>query len=148
MANTFDFLSPGGQPIFVCRLPNERGQGKIISRYVKSETELKGFISAYDEPGYALYHAAAILKEGSWRNKENVNATRKIWAEIDFKQHPDLSAEEIRRRIEMIPIPPTGVIFSGHGYHLYWLLKEDTDAAPGDGQRRVEDALKLAAAYV
>jgi hypothetical protein len=146
--NTFDFLSPGGQPIFVTRLLNERGKGKIVWCYVHNETELQGFISRYSEPGYALYHAAGTLKEGSWRNKDNVVTVRKIWAEIDFKQHPDLSAGEIRHRIEAIPLKPTGVVFSGHGYHLYWLLKGDTDAAPGDGQRRVEDALKLAAAYV
>jgi hypothetical protein len=146
--NTFDFLSPGGQPVLVCRLPNERGKGKPVHRYVHNETELQGFIATYNEPGYALYHAAAILKEGSWRNKENVIATRKIWTEIDFKHHPDLSPEEIRRQIDTIPLKPTAVIFSGHGYHLYWLLKEDADAAPGDGQRRVEDALKLAAGYV
>jgi AAA domain len=148
MVNTFDFLSPGGQPVFVTRLPNERGKGKIISHYVKNETELRGFINRNDEPGQALYYAAATLKEGSWRNKENVVAVRKIWAEIDFKQHPDIERLEIRRRIEAIPLPPSAVVFSGHGYHLYWLLKEDADAAPGDGQRRVEDALKLAAAYV
>jgi AAA domain len=146
--NTFDFLSPGGQPIFVTRLPNERGGGKPIQRYVRNETELQKFIADHDEPGYALYHAAAILKEGSWRNKDNVVATRKIWAEIDFKHHRDMSPEKIRQRIEAIPLKPTGVIFSGHGYHLYWLFKEDVDAAPGEGQRRVEDALKLAAAYV
>jgi hypothetical protein len=146
--NTFDFLSPGGQPIFVTRLPNERGGGKPIQRYVRNETELQKFIADHDEPGYALYHAAAILKEGSWRNKDNVVATRKIWAEIDFKHHRDMSPEEIRQRIEAIPLKPTGVIFSGHGYHLYWLFKEDVDAAPAEGQRRVEDALKLAAAYV
>jgi hypothetical protein len=86
--NTFDFLSPGGQPVLVCRLPNERGKGKPVHRYVHNETELQGFIATYNEPGYALYHAAAILKEGSWRNKENVIATRKIWTEIDFKHHP------------------------------------------------------------
>src|SRR6266542_441094 len=70
--NTFDFLSPGGQPVLVCRLPNERGKGKPIHRYVHNETELQGFISAHDEPGYALYHAVAIFKEGAWRNKQNV----------------------------------------------------------------------------
>ena len=48
--NTFDFLSPGGQPIFVTRLPNERGKGKIVWCYVHNETELQGFISRYSEP--------------------------------------------------------------------------------------------------
>jgi AAA domain len=146
--NTFDFLSPGGQPVFVTRLPNERGKGKPVHRYIHNETELQGFISTHDEPGYALYHAVAILKEGAWRNKQNVEATRYIWTEVDFKDHPDFSAEEIRCRIETIPLRPTAVIFSGHGYHLYWQLREDVDAKPGEAQQRVEEALKLAVNYV
>jgi hypothetical protein len=99
MVNTFEFLSPGGQPVFVCRLPNERGKGRPVHRWVRNETELQRFVSTHDEPGYALYHAVAILEENSWRNKQNVRATRYIWTEIDFKDHPDFSAEEIRRRI-------------------------------------------------
>jgi hypothetical protein len=146
--NTFDFLSPGGQPVLVCRLPNERGKGKPVHRYVHNETELQGFISTHDEPGYALYHAVAIFKEGAWRNKQNVEGTRYIWTEVDFKDHPDFSAEEIRRRIETIPLRPTAVIFSGHGYHLYWQLKEDADARPGEAQRQIEEALRLAVNYV
>jgi hypothetical protein len=109
---------------------------------------LQGFISTHDEPGYALYHAVAILKEGSWRNKQNVEATRYIWTEVDFKDHPSFSAEEIRRRIEAIPLKPTAVIFSGHGYHLYWQLKEDVDAKFGEAQRQVEEVLRLAVNYV
>jgi hypothetical protein len=146
--NTFDFLSPGGQPVFVTRLPNERGKGKPVHRYIHNETELQGFISTHDEPGYALYHAVAILKEGAWRNKQNVEATRYIWTEVDFKDHPDFSAEEIRHRIKTVPLRPTAVIFSGHGYHLYWQLREDVDAKPGEAQQRVEEALKLAVNYV
>jgi AAA domain len=148
--NTFDFLSPGGQPVLVCRLPNERGKGKPVHRYVHNETELQGFIATYNEPGYALYHAVAIFKEGAWRNKQNVEGTRYIWTEVDFKDHPDLGPEEIRRRIGDIPPPlkPTAIIFSGHGYHLYWQLKEDADARPGEAQQRVEEALKLAVNYV
>jgi hypothetical protein len=149
LVSTFDFLSPGGHPIFVTRLPNQRDPKRPpINRYVRNETELQKFIADYDEPGYALYHAVAILEEGSWRNKANVRATRYIWTEVDFKDHPDFSAEEIRRRIESIPLKPTAVIFSGHGYHLYWQLREDVDAKPGEAQQQVEEALRLAVNYV
>ena len=38
--------------------------------------------------------------------------------------------------------------FSGHGVHLYWTLKEEEDASPGEGQRRIEETLKLIANYI
>jgi AAA domain len=145
---TFDLLSPGGQPIFLACLPNERGYGTPHDAYVRNEVQLQHFISQYNREGWALYRAVAILRDGSRRNQQNVVATRWIWAEVDFKDHRDIAPEEIRRRLETIPLRPTLIIFSGHGYHLYWQLKEEEDAAPGEGQQRVTEALRLACNYV
>ena len=105
--STFDILSPGGQPIFLARLPNERGGGKPYHQYVSNEAELQKFIAEHDRDGFALYRAAAILKNGEWRKKENVQAVRYIWAEVDLKDHPELSREEIRQRLDTIPLRPT-----------------------------------------
>jgi len=149
--NTFDILSPDRSPIFLASLPNERGNGKRpYHQYVRNEEELQKFITDRDKPGWATYHAVAILKDGAWRNQENVRATLFVWGEVDFKDHPDISAEEITRRMGNIPahVKPTFCVFSGHGIHPYWLLKEETDASPGEGQRQIEDVLRLICNYI
>src|SRR5262245_407769 len=81
-----------------------------------------------------------------WRNKANVRATLFVWGEVDFKDHePDIKPDEIVRCLNNIPLRPTFFVFSGHGIHLYWMLKEEEDASPGDGQRRIEGVLRLIA---
>jgi len=144
----FDLLSPDGHPIYVASLPNERGKGPVHHQYVASDNELAEFIRRYDHPGRALYYTVARLRPGAARSKETVTATHWMWAEIDYKDHPILSSEEILRRVKSIPLPASLVILSGHGVHLLWQLREPEDASPGEGQRRVEDALRLACAYV
>jgi hypothetical protein len=79
-----------------------------------------------------------------------VRATLFVWGEVDFKDHPDIPPEEITRRLSNIPahVKPTFCVFSGHGIHPYWLLKEEADASPGGGQRQIEDILKLICNYI
>lgn len=144
----FDTLSPEGSPIYLANLPNVRGKGRVHHEYAHSEEELQRFLSVYDKPGRALYFTVAKLKDGTSRSKENVESVSRIWTEVDFKDHPSLTPEEIRNRIEAMPHPPTTIVASGHGFHLYWKLNEPVDATPGKAQQDIEDALKLACDYV
>jgi hypothetical protein len=149
MSNLFDILSPDGSPIYLANLPNKKGPGqRTYHQYVHNEAELQKFIATYDKPGRALYHTVARLKAGTTRCKENVEAVHWAFVEIDFKDHPDIAPEEIRRRVEAMPLPATLIITSGHGLHLYWKFNEALDATPGRAQEYFEDALKLACAYV
>src|SRR5262249_7609272 len=135
MPTTFEVLSPDGSPIFVACLPNERGTGKPWHQYVHDNAQLENFIATYDKPGFALYHTVAILRNGAWRKQENVRATLYVWGDLDFKDHLDIPPENIVRRLNTIPLRPTFFVNSGHGIHCYWLLKEEEDASPGNGQR-------------
>ena len=110
--DTFGILSPDGHPLFVADLPNERGSGNPHHQYVRSEQELQRFIAARDKPGRALYYTVAHLAEGGWRSKENVVASHWVWAEVDFKDHPGVSPEEILRRINAAPRRPNLITFS------------------------------------
>jgi hypothetical protein len=148
VADTFSTLSPDGHPLFCADLPNDREQGKPRHCYVHDERQLQQFIARHDKPGRALYFTVAHLAEGAWRTKDNVIASHWVWTEVDFKDHPELTQEEILRRIYQIPRRPNLIVFSGHGYHLYWRLAEPTDAQPGDAQRRLEEVLGLACNYV
>jgi hypothetical protein len=86
---------------------------------------------------------------GSWRCKANVVDTHSIWAEVDFKDHPDIPPEEIRRRVMEEARPkPSAVVSSGHGVHVYWTLRGREDASRGRGQQRIEEMLTLACQHV
>ena len=58
-----------------------------------------------------------------------------------------LPTDEVRRRIAQLQMPPTWVVFSGHGFHLYWVLTEALDATP-DNVERVERLLHQLADHV
>jgi hypothetical protein len=107
MADLFETLSPEGHPLYLANLPNTQGGGLIGHEYVRNEAELQRFIASYDQPGRALYFTVARLKDGATRSKDNVQSVSWVWAEIDFKDHPEISPEEIRRRVEAAPYPPT-----------------------------------------
>jgi len=139
----FETLSPEGTPIYLANLPSEKGRGRVGHEWAHDDSELKKFIANYDKPGRALYFTVARLKAGTTRSKDNVEAVNFIWSEIDFKDHPDIAADEIRRRVETTPLPPSLIVASGHGLHLYWKMKEAVDAMPGKAQQDVEEALKL-----
>ena len=146
--STFDIISPEGYPVFLADLPNIQGAGKPFHQLVRDEQSLQKFIATHDKPGRAIYHTVAILKE-AWRCKETVVGTRWIWAETDFKDHPNITPEDILRRIHQSPRRPNMVVFSGHGLHEYWRLSEMIDARIGSGaQKELEEVLRLAAGYV
>jgi hypothetical protein len=144
----FATLSPEGYPLYLANFPNVRGEGRPYHEYVRNETELQHFIAANDRVGRALYFTVAALKTGAPRSKENVELVCWVWAEVDFKDHPTLTSDEIRRRIETSFYPPTIIIASGHGFHCYWRLNEPVDARPGPAQQAVETALQLACTYI
>src|SRR5262249_40927191 len=128
--------------------------------FVRNAEELEQFRAAYDHPGRALYWAVARIAlpaegvplvgvNGSQRCKDNVIDTHVIWAETDFKDHPNISPDHIIRDSWDTAKPtPSFVVLSGHSVHPYWLLKQREDASPGEGQRRIEEILKLACRHI
>jgi len=149
MPHFYDTIADG-HPIFVTAIPNARGSDVPIRwTFVKNADEADRFIARHDVPGKAIYFAAARLKEGAQsRSTETVRETLWLWADVDFKHHPDLTPEEITQRVMQMRNPPTIIINSGHGRHLYWRLHEPEDLTTPEARRRVVDALKLACQHV
>jgi hypothetical protein len=50
--------------------------------------------------------------------KSDVMASRTLWVDADDPQYP------------MSTLPPSAVVFSGHGYHLYWFLDAPVEKIP------------------
>jgi RecA-family ATPase len=146
--NLFATLSPDGRPLYLANLPNKQG-GPVHHEWVHDDAGLRRFIGSYDHPGRSLYFTVANLVNNAGRRaKETVESTNFYWAEIDYKDHPDLAPEEILRRVKAEPLPPTRIVLSGHGIHCYWQLKEAVDARPGPAQDELERALRLACQHV
>jgi hypothetical protein len=116
----FNLLSPDGAPMFVSDLSHNGD--KPYHALIQSDAELQKFTRDRDRPGHALYYTVATLGR-PWRAKANVKCSNWLYTEIDFKDHPGLSPEEILKRLDASPLPPTLIVASGHGLHLYWQLK-------------------------
>lgn len=109
-------------------------------------------------PGNEVYYALASFKQGFHeivdkgktkkviRVRENVEALKALWFDIDFKGGY-ANAGEVVKALQAfctdaaLP-PPSILVGSGNGVHAYWPLAE---AAPLDSWQRLADALKAAA---
>jgi hypothetical protein len=105
--------------------------------------ELGRFAAQHMAKGVNVYFGCATrdgrrhpeLKSNTLGGKVNCREITALWCEIDFKETPRDKALE---RISAFKFPPSIVISSGGGLHLYWLL-----AAPIDAQdARIEPTLK------
>lgn len=67
-----------------------------------------------------------------------------LFAEFDSKDFGD-SMQAILDHIEALPVRPTALVNSGHGYHAYWLLTEPLELSV-DGNR--EQAANVQASWV
>ncbi len=52
------------------------------------------------------------MRKSSGSEKTDVLGTKALWVDVDDPQKP------------LFTLPPSAVVFSGHGWHLYWFLKE------------------------
>lgn len=61
--------------------------------------------------GDVYFGPAARRTKGSY--KTDVLGTRVLWVDVDNPVYPDCT------------LPPSAVVWSGHGFHLYWRLREE-----------------------
>src|SRR5262245_28187039 len=139
---------PGRTSAFRCR-PSQRARRRSAASSVRSQRAGAATVHCHTRQAWApLYYTVAHLAEGGWRTKENVVASHWVWTEVDFKDHADITPKEILRRIHASPRRPNLIVFSGHGYHVFWRLAEPVDARPGEAQQRLEEVLRLAGTYL
>jgi putative DNA primase/helicase len=56
-------------------------------------------------------------------DKKSVTHAPGLWADLDFKRFEDGEAGTLRS-LAAFPLPPTWIVATGGGYHLYWQLRE------------------------
>jgi hypothetical protein len=135
------------QPVYICSLANDRDDSKEpTERHVATREgkEVDAFIAKWDRTGRGLFFCVSTIKPGAIRNKDNVVEIPGLWADVDFKDVIDDEAT-ILRRVKALPKPPSIIVRSGNGLHLYWRFKESLTVNIVDGAEtieRVEAALK------
>jgi putative DNA primase/helicase len=73
-------------------------------------------------------------RDGNGGEKKNVVEIPAVWCDNDLKITPK---SEIKQRAERFPFNPSAIVFSGGGYHFYWILQEPEGPEAID---QVEDA--------
>ena len=100
--------------------------GEQLAAFVRKWNTKKDYIG--------VYHAVATRNGGG--KKEHIVEIPALWAEIDYKDTPEVEA---KNRLGEFPFPPSAVVNSGGGLHNYWFLKEP---ATKEDIPKVEKVLK------
>ena len=132
------------QRVYLASLPNkEDGKGEPGERHVitRELPDIERFMRKWDRPKRALYFCVATVQSDARRRaKDTIAEIILLHAEIDFKS-VDLAPDAIMRKLGELRLLPTIVIASGHGSHVYWLLREAILATP-ETIERVEAVLR------
>ena len=116
--------------IYVWTMPSKRttwcrtieDAARAVDRYKQLENVYVGMSYSsqifQDENGRAEYARCAA---------ENSAGIPALWAEIDFGSDENEKFANVYEALEFInnlPLKPTMIVSSGHGYHLYWIFRE------------------------
>lgn len=74
-----------------------------------------------NNPKMLPYFGVALRREPTNGRFENCKALTVLFADCDFKEHGE---EHVRAEIAKLPYPPSIVVNSGNGLHLYWRLTQ------------------------
>lgn len=78
----------------------------------------------YSNKGYnAYFGVAARHKHGG--TKQDLDYVNALWIDLDCEKERR-NKEECVEKLQQWILPPSIIIDSGHGLHVYWLLKEPT----------------------
>lgn len=150
---THQWFGATEQPYYICSLPNEKnhpsepGEKHVATR---DDADASPFIAKWNCPGRGLFFCVSTIRDREKRNKENVVEIPGLWTDIDFKDVKE-TPDTILKRLKTLPLPPSLIVSSGNGYHVYWCFKEPLTVNIIDGTEtieRVEAALKLLADLV
>ena len=79
------------------------------------------FANKYNGEAHVYYGVASRKQGRESGTKEDVHSASAVWVDIDAKQF-DGNKQAAFDAIQRFALPPSIVVDSGHGYHVYWLL--------------------------
>jgi RecA-family ATPase len=129
-----DLFGNSSGRVFLATLPNPElkgtPEGEPDERHIwtRSREQIGAFVTKWNRPGRAVYLAVSTFqRDATSRCKDTVQELIALHADIDFRGTVE-SPEEILQIVEQLALPPSLVIHSGHGLHLYWLFNEPIPA--------------------
>jgi hypothetical protein len=139
--------------VFLSSLPNPELKGTPAGEpderhiWTRSREQIGAFVGKWNRPGRATYLAVSTFqRDAASRCKDTVQELISLHADIDFHGTVE-SAEEIAQIVEQLAPPPSLVIHSGHGLHLYWLFNEPI-AATAESKAEHDRLLRLLADHL
>jgi hypothetical protein len=129
-----DLFGSSSGRVFLATLPNPElkgtPEGEPDERHIwtRSREQIGAFVTKWNRPGRAVYLAVSTFqRDATSRCKDTVQELIALHADIDFRGTVE-TPEEILRIVEQLAPPPSLVIHSGHGLHLYWVFNEPIPA--------------------
>jgi hypothetical protein len=103
----------------------------LVARWTKAE----------DRPGFGVYYTPNPLKPGArTHGKDSIAAIEVLFVDIDLKDLEEGRAE-VERRLARVPLRPSWIVSSGHGFHVGFEVKEPIEC----GTPEFEEACELQA---
>lgn len=102
------------------RLLHKSGDWKLAQKIYRPASEMHlGNFEALAEVNheYHIYHRVNISSTTNSK-KENISQITALYLDIDD------SSDEAYYQLENMQLPPTGIVFSGGGFHGYWFLRK------------------------
>jgi hypothetical protein len=115
------------------------GEKHLASRDME---EIDAFVEQWDRPGRGMYFCVGTVRPGLRRAKDSIQEIVLLHADIDQKDIA-IGRDEVVRRLNELPYPPSVIVDSGRGVHAYWLLREAMECTPEERQRAEQAIRKL-----
>lgn len=123
-----EFFGPATEHAVELRaLPNERGAAPAKPLFGRDLPLVEAHCRRWDGPGRALYFGVCTRLTGSpGGTRADLAECPALWAEVDTRKL-GLDKDAVRQAVTTLPHPPSLIIDSGGGLHVYWLLTEALD---------------------
>jgi hypothetical protein len=111
-------------PVNVCVLKNDsKGAGATITS--RDPAVIDAFIRKQDKPGHGVYFCVSTLSgEDKIHAKEAAVELAFAHVDTDMKDIINETPESALAKIRALKYPPSRIVWSGHGWHSYWLYTE------------------------
>jgi RecA-family ATPase len=118
-------------------LPNRGRAGSPKFLHSDDPKLIARWVAAEDRPGFGVYDILNPLKPGTAvHGKDNMAAVAYVFVDVDGKDIEE-TLVEAALRLRDLPLRPTRLTESGHGWHVVYELKEPIECDDPDFERAI-----------
>jgi hypothetical protein len=116
--------------LYICGISDKGGpsrepvRGGWYADDASGHAAAEAFAQRENKPGRSVYDAINLFHDGAdRRNISTVAALTCLHADVDLKDVVE-AKDAVLKRICAMPCPPSKIVDSGHGFHIYYEFKE------------------------